>query len=121
MEKMTVLILGTEYVVEKKAYSEEPEFEERDIDGYCDGIAKRIVICDISTRKEFENESANYVKTCENEILRHEIIHAFLNESGLTTNAAQFTGAWPQNEEMVDWIALQFPKILAVYRQLGVI
>lgn len=37
MEKMTVLILGTEYAVEKKSYSEEPEFKERDIDGYCDG------------------------------------------------------------------------------------
>ena len=28
--------------------------------------------------------------------------------------------AWAKNEEMVDWFAIQFPKIYAVYQQLGV-
>lgn len=121
MEKKTILILGTEYTIEKKMYSEEPEFEKRHIDGYCDGQLKRIVYCDMSTYKGFENESSNYIRACEKVTLRHEIVHAFLNESGLMENTAVCSEGWSQNEEMVDWIAIQFPKILAVYQQLGVI
>ena len=44
-------------------------------------------------------------------IKRHEIIHAFFNESGLPGFSA--------NEQIVDWIATQFSKILEVYRQTG--
>lgn len=49
-------------------------------------------------------------------VLRHEIIHAFLRESGLSGNSMQYDGAWAQCEEMVDWIAIQFPKILKAFQ-----
>ena len=39
-------------------------------------------------------------------VLRHEIIHAFLNESGLRENSE-----WAYNEEMIDWLAIMIPKI----------
>ena len=64
-----------------------------------------------------ENERETYWK----KILRHEIIHAFFNESGLQSSANQFDGAWAQNEEMVDWFAIQSPKIFAVYQNLGIL
>lgn len=51
--------------------------------------------------------------------LRHEVIHAFLNESGLQWNSFAPENAWAKNEEMVDWIAIQAPKIFKVYQELG--
>lgn len=37
---MKIDILGTEYEVVYKNYSEEPLFEKRSIDGYCDDVEK---------------------------------------------------------------------------------
>ena len=48
--------------------------------------------------------------------IRHEIVHAFLFESGLAENSE-----WAQNEEMVDWFACQAPKIYAAFRAAGAI
>lgn len=42
--------------------------------------------------------------------MRHEIVHAYLYESGLAENSLSVAN-WATNEEMVDWIARQFPKI----------
>lgn len=53
--------------------------------------------------------------------LRHEIIHAFLFESGLSSNTNCCFGAWAEYEEMVDRIAIQFPKILKVFEEAGCI
>ena len=52
--------------------------------------------------------------------LRHEIMHAFLNESGLSDSSNQHGSAWAKNEEMVDWLAIQWHKIDEVYKQLGI-
>lgn len=38
--------------------------------------------------------------------LLHELIHAFLRESGLDCNSD-----WARNEEIIDWFAIQIPKI----------
>ena len=43
---------------------------------------------------------------------RHEIIHAFLFESGLAENSS-----WAQNEEMVDFFAIQFPKLVEAFKE----
>lgn len=56
-------------------------------------------------------------KRLEKKVLRHELIHAFLAESGLPANASTHYGAWTENEEMVDWIAIQFPKILKAFEE----
>lgn len=116
---MKINILGTKYVVRKKKYSKDPLFEKRTIDGYCDDILKEIVYCDMSTYKGFENEPPEYCEKCESATLRHEIIHAFLSESGLCESSNQSSGAWAKNEEMVDWIALQSPKLLKAFRKVG--
>ena len=51
--------------------------------------------------------------------LRHEIIHAFLSESGLSVNF-EHCSKFGHEETMVDWIAIQFPKIHKVYEELGI-
>ena len=43
-------------------------------------------------------------------VKRHEIIHAYFHESGLKTYA--------ENEELVDWMAWQFPKLLATFKEI---
>ena len=53
--------------------------------------------------------------------LRHEILHAFLFESGLDAGSIATYGPWANNEEMVDWFAIQSPKIFKVYSELGLV
>ena len=119
--KKEVKILGTTYLIEKKKYNEQPKFEKRNIDGYCDQMLKKMVHCDMTTYPGFENQSQRYCDACEKETLRHEIIHAFLGESGLMQSSAQFLNGWSENEEMVDWIAIQSPKIFEVFQELDIL
>lgn len=49
-----------------------------------------------------------------NEILRHELIHAILYECGLSACS------WVENEEIVDWLAVPFPKISNIFSIAGV-
>lgn len=52
--------------------------------------------------------------------LRHELIHAFLNESGLSENASVPADCgWAKHEEMIDWIAIQFPKMVKAFKEAG--
>lgn len=116
-----VNILGTEYTIEKKEYKDEPAFEKRGIDGYCDGRLRKIVHCDMVTHPIMKDEPEEFCKECEKQTLRHEIIHGFFNESGLMESSAQYTGGWSQNEEMVDWFAIQSPKIFKVFQELDIL
>ena len=116
---MTVNVLGTEYSIIKKKYEEDEIFERRSLDGYCDGLTKKIVVCDMSTYKGWEYEEKDTIEAAQKETLRHEIVHAFLNESGLMDSAFNVDCAWSKNEEMVDWIALQGPKIYKAWGEVG--
>ena len=55
----------------------------------------------------------------QHKVIRHEIVHAFLYESGLDVNSLS-GGAWAKNEEMVDWMAIQIPKILKAFQEAGI-
>ena len=116
---MTVNILGTEYTITVKKYEEDEAFERLSIDGYCDGHIKAIVICDISTYKGWEHEPKETLEIAQRQTLRHEIVHAFFVESGLASSALGIDGSWAKNEEMVDWIALQGPKIYKAWQEAG--
>ena len=112
-----VNILGTAYTVEVKSYDEEEAFERRSIAGYCDGMAKKIVLCDMTTYKGWEHEPQETAIISQKETLRHEIVHAFFNESGLMDSTFECGEPWAKNEEMVDWIALQGPKIYKAWEE----
>ena len=108
--KRTVSILGTPYTVEERTLEEDKRLE--DCDGYTDWTSKSIVV-----RREFDDDLANlddmaeYIRT----VKRHEIVHAFFLESGLNTCSGKFS-SWATNEEMVDWIARQGPKIYEAWK-----
>lgn len=71
---------------------------------------------EITLREDNVNNVGNFEALMKKQ-LRHELIHAFLYESGLSFNSAA-TGAWAAEEEIVDWIAIQFPKIYEACAEL---
>ena len=113
---MTVNILGTPYEIIVKKYDEEEEFERRSISGFCDGYAKEIVVCDMSTYKGWEHDTEKTITAAQKQTLRHEIVHAFFNESGLMDSSNVVDCPWCKNEEMVDWIANQGMKIYKAWQ-----
>lgn len=104
--KDRVNILGTEYRIIFK------ELKNADFDGYCDYTSKEIRL-----RLDNYNNLGNFDCLMRKQ-LRHEIIHAFMAESGLQSNWEHNT-QYGHEETTVDWFAIQFPKIMKVYDELG--
>lgn len=102
-------ILGAEYTIEYLSKDEDMMFKSGKADGYCDQTSKRIVL-----RTENEDDDMDDYKEYLRRITRHEIVHAFLYESGLGANFQH--SEWGHDETMVDWIAFQFPKLLKAYQ-----
>ena len=126
----TVNVLGTVYRVEMRDYIDDPSFKEDDSSAYCYCDAKLIVIGNLLTfpasanTEASKNEGSTIYNACvEGECVafRHELIHAFLNESGMRWDAHVYDGAWATNEEMIDWFAIQSPKIFSTYKELGIL
>ena len=107
-------ILGTEYTIKYYKEDEHELLNGKYRDGCTDNSTKEIIICE----KKPDCELQDY-ESWKKVVLRHEIIHAFLFESGLDSSSFNFSGSWAINEEMVDWIAIQFPKIQKVFAELG--
>lgn len=100
-------ILGTEYTVIYSDEQNHPKLKEKY--GYCDTSTKEIVVDRMDIVRDDPDGLADYM-SFRRKTARHEIIHAFLHESGLSE-----CSDYALNEELVDWIALQFPKMLQVF------
>ncbi len=121
MESRKINILGTEYRIEIHKVSEDSFMEKEQVAGYCEEENKLIVVADMSEEKYFVGMDEKAQEAYRKKTLRHEIMHAFLNESGLSDDSNRFDGAWAKNEEMVDWFAIQSPKIFKVFVELGIL
>ena len=121
MKDKKIDILGTTYYITFKNYEDDSAFEKRAIMGYCNLYDKVIVICNMNTYPGYENERDSTLTVLTKECIRHEIVHASLAESGLMSSSLSYGGAWADNEEMIDWIALQMPKIYKVWESAGAI
>ena len=111
-------ILGTRYKIELKV----PYIKDKNLAnafGYTDFHGKRIVVADIHTVPGWEEASEECANDVYESTVRHEVIHAYLMESGLNSSA-NGVDCWARNEEMVDWFAIQFPKLLKTFCELGV-
>lgn len=118
---MKIDILGTEYRIETHKVSEDSYMEEKGLAGYCEEENKLIVVADMSEEKYFVGMDEKAQETYRKKTLRHEIVHAFLNESGLSDSSNRFDGAWAKNEEMVDWLAIQAPKIFSTFKKMNIL
>lgn len=107
-----VNVLGTDYTVSVASKSEDNYLEK--CDGYCDKTSKKIVVLSKSDDNELEN-FGEYQK----KVIRHEIIHAFLFESGLHENFRH--EEWGHDETTIDWFAVQFPKMLRAFKEADAI
>jgi hypothetical protein len=102
---MNINVLGTEYELIRGKEADYPKL--KNFGGYTETQTKKIII-----KAEFDHDIMNlegidtlYVS----KIMRHEITHAFLFESGLDCNSE-----WGRDETLIDWIAIQIPKICGV-------
>ncbi len=110
---MRIMILGIFWEIKFRKSKKDPMLKERD--GYCDRTAKQIIIA-----KDRGTSGLHDYARYQKEVIRHEIIHAFLIESGLDNNW-QHAEMYGHDETMVDWIAIQFPKIQRAFEEAGCI
>lgn len=102
LSELSVNILGTEYTV--KFMSEKEDYRLEEMDGYTDFYSKLIVV------ENSRTGTIHNINEYHRKVLRHEIVHAFLYESGLATSS-HGNGSFADDEEIVDWIAIQGRKI----------
>lgn len=104
MEKK-VNILGTEYTI----FLQSEDKRLANCDAFCDKTTKELHICRLDDDCDLGNP-----KAYEDKLVRHEIVHAFLYESGLTECwEHKETG---HEETVVDWIATMAPKLLKAFQ-----
>ena len=105
-------VLGVEYTIKQSDKVKDLSLE--NCDGYCDHTTKTIVI---DTFKNYQGQPSalENLDDYEKKVIRHELVHAFLFESGLGACS------WAKDEEIVDWIAAQFPKMKKTFEELNCI
>lgn len=111
-------ILGTTY----KVYLNVPCSKDPNLDGvfgYTSFHGKKIVVADVKTIPGWEDADEEVAFDTFAGTVRHEVIHAYLMESGLN-GSANAVDCWARNEEMVDWFAIQMPKLVKTFCELGV-
>lgn len=114
MQDFKVNILGSEWSVKFGNEKEYPNLT--NVDGYTDLSIREIVVDDMEASQGQIGAKAD-LESYQKQVVRHEIIHAFLLESGLDSNSNS-ADSWAVNEEMVDWFAIQSPKIFKVFNEL---
>lgn len=116
MTERIVNILGTEWKIKFGSSVDYPSLDGND--GYTDSSIKEIVIDDMDKTcgdALAKGDLKEYQKT----VIRHEVIHAFMEESGLS--ACFEHKPIGIEETTVDWFAIQSPKIFKVFSELGIL
>lgn len=114
-------ILGSEWDFEIRPYDDDSTFKELGVSGYCQARIRKMIICDMNTHPDWKSEPFYNTDAYMKETVRHEILHAFLYESGLDAGSIDVKGGGARNEEMIDWFAIQAPKIVKVWQQCHLI
>lgn len=110
---LRVNVLGAEYRVFLDVPAEE-DGALNEYAGYCDNTARMIALA----AKDKESDFAQW-EEYRKRVLRHELVHAFLYESGLGADAVWHVAGQTHPEQTVDWMARQFPKMLEAFRAAG--
>jgi len=107
----TAKIMGEQWSVVFRKESEDVAINDNCKAGYCDKTSKRIAIrAGYDTGPSTLDNFLSY----QDETIRHEIVHAFLFESGFDHNTD-----WAINETVIAWIANKLPYIVEVIDSLG--
>ena len=108
---MKASVLGTNYTITQA--HDTPRMDGSD--GFCDETTKEIVV------ETYEGDDGKPGVKAKLDVqrkknIRHELVHAFLFECGLAENSS-----WAQNEELVDWFAIQGPKLYKAWQEAGAV
>ena len=111
-------VLGTEYKIFYGTEKEDPKL--KDCKGYTELCAKEIHLDKswFGVPRENGPNPELILKDLHKEgikVIRHELVHAFILESGLCECCD-----WAENEELVDWLARQFPKMKDCFEKIGI-
>ena len=109
----TVSILGTDYKI-LFVQENDKRLVSRNADAITDESVKELVIAYF----EPDDGSMKDLDAYQKKLIRHEIVHAFLFESGLA-ECSVYVNGWAQNEEMVDCIARQHIKMHDAFTNAG--
>ena len=106
-KEFILTILGEKWTL--KFVHEQDDKYLKNADGYTDKTTRKIVVLGYPPEDSEPEDWESYLKKC----IRHEIIHAYLFESGLAENFHH--QEFGHDETMIDFIAIQFPKILQTF------
>lgn len=107
-------ILGSKWKLKEISRDSDPMFGM--VDGYTDRSSRTMLVANEGTCEPgaFSNWP-EYLKS----VKRHEIIHAFMLESGLAQET--YHPSYGTDEQAVDFFAIQFPKMLEVFQKADAI
>ena len=108
MKDKAVDILGTLYTIRFDVPDKEMP---KNSDGCMDQTIHTIKLAKYESDRNSVKDLDEYRK----KVLRHEIIHAFLYESGMW-NCSGASDAWGMDETITDWFAIQSPKIFKAFK-----
>lgn len=109
MKDKVVEILGTLYTI----HFDVPDGKMPEgADGCMDQSIHQIRIAEFESDRNTIQDMDSYRK----KVLRHEIIHAFLYESGMWNNSGN-TNCWGMDETITDWITIQSPKLFRTFKE----
>ena len=106
-----VSVLGTYYRIQTRTPDEDVRMADKN--GLTDPSTKRILINDFSqVREEDPADALDNQVWFRDQVLRHEIIHAFLTESGCAD-------VFWHTEDMVNWLAYMAPALHVAFVDAG--
>lgn len=104
---MKVNILGEEYEIVTTTEEDFPKLKSMNASGLAEVYNKKLIISDKNTLAD--ETTYDNLQAYADKVIRHEIIHAFFHEAGLVD--------YCNNEQLVDWLALQIPKMKKVMEE----
>lgn len=120
----SVDILGVKYKIEVRKVEDDARLsDDESREAYTNAFKKLIVLSDCSDESQYPYTSKDIIYRNERykHILRHEITHAFVYESGLGCTANPSKCPLYYDEQTVDWIAIQGPKLYKIWEKLGIV
>ncbi|MCL2391999.1 MAG: hypothetical protein FWC66_05245 [Oscillospiraceae bacterium] len=111
MKEQKISILGSEYRIIETTETDCVEL--KNAHGYCSYLDKQIYVETEMFPDEQSSLSIDEIRAAQSRLtMRHELIHAFIFESGLSRSPID-------TEHNVHWIATQFPKMLEAFKAVG--
>ena len=120
----SVDILGVKYKIEVRKVEDDTKLsDDEGREAYTTVFKKLIVLSDYSDESQYPYTSKDVISRNERykHVLKHEIVHAFIYECGLGCASDSRKAPLFYDEQTVDWIAIQGPKLYKIWEKLGLV